>query len=180
MSRVSLPSGLLARVRRDAGDDRAVVLIDGGSGSGKTTLATSLVRAMGHGTQLVSLDDVYPGWGGLLVAARAVPDTILRSRDPGYRSWDWRRDAPGPWRSLDPAAPIVVEGCGAITPDSRAAATTAIWLAMGHDRRRSRALARHTEGHDFADYWDMWAAQERQHWRRHRPRALASVIVSPS
>src|SRR5690606_29833513 len=47
-----------------AGQTRAVVLIDGRSGSGKTTLATALAARL-PGTQLVRLDDFYPGWDGL-------------------------------------------------------------------------------------------------------------------
>ncbi len=40
-----------------------ITLVDGRSGSGKTTFATELAER--EGAQLLSLDDVYPGWDGL-------------------------------------------------------------------------------------------------------------------
>ncbi|MEO8095730.1 MAG: hypothetical protein ABI632_12485, partial [Pseudolysinimonas sp.] len=53
---------LLAQLAIASGP-RPVVLIDGRSGAGKTTLARELAPLVG--AQLVSLDDVYPGWDGL-------------------------------------------------------------------------------------------------------------------
>ena len=80
---------------------RLVVLLDGGSGAGKTTLARRLHRdleARLGTTQLVSLDDVYPGWHGLAAASELVWQSILRPASPGYPGWDWARDQPSGWR----------------------------------------------------------------------------------
>lgn len=157
------------------------ILLDGGSGSGKSTFAARLAAQwadqLGRPVQLVGLDDVYPGWHGLADAARAVPQEILRDRGPGYRRWDWERDRPAEWVSLDPEAPLLVEGCGALTPESRALADLGIWLAMPAARRKARALARDGEG--YAPWWDTWAGQEACHWRRHHPRQLADVVLHP-
>ena len=38
----------------------AILLIDGRSGSGKSELATAIAAATG--SQVVRLDDLYPGW----------------------------------------------------------------------------------------------------------------------
>ena len=47
----------------------AVLLIDGRSGSGKTELARAVVAGVPE-AQLVRLDDLYPGWGGLEEGSR--------------------------------------------------------------------------------------------------------------
>lgn len=171
-------AALADRVRRDAAGRRGVVLIDGGSGAGKTSLADALAAELGRDWQLVSLDDAYPGWSGLAAASAAVHETMLRPDDPGYHSWDWVASRPGPWRPLDPRRPIIIEGCGAITPQSAHLASTSIWIALGAATRRRRALSRPTIGHDFADFWDMWEQQEHRQWRAHRPRALAHVVLA--
>ncbi|MCC6497842.1 MAG: hypothetical protein IT193_16440 [Propionibacteriaceae bacterium] len=167
---------LTAALRRlTGGNARPVVVIDGGAGSGKTTLARRVVEHWPDpaGVQLVSLDELYPGWGGLAAGAAAVPDLI---RGTGFRTWDWERGAPGPVRHLDPAMALVVEGCGALTPASRALAGLAIWIELDADTRRSRALAR--DGAEFAAHWDDWAAQEAAHWSADRPRELADLVLA--
>lgn len=153
----------------DAG--RTVVLIDGGSGAGKTTLARELAPLLD--AQLVSLDDVYPGWDGLAAGSAAVHETVLRPVDAGYRRWDWAAERAADWHPLDPARPIVVEGCGALSRANRALATLGIWVELDEVTRRERALARDPE---FAEHWERWAAQERAHAAREDPRALADVV----
>ena len=165
-------------VRRLAeSDDRPVVLIDGGAGSGKTTLALQLSEQWPapQGVQVVSLDELYPGWGGLAAGSLAV--TSLISGD-GFRTWDWRSNSPGHWRSLDLTQPLIVEGCGAITAPSRAVAGLAIWLEVDVSERRHRALAR--DGAEFAAHWDDWAAQEIVHWLANKPRDLADLVLRSS
>lgn len=148
-----------------------MVLIDGRSGAGKTTLAESLAPLLD--AQLVSLDDVYPGWDGLAAGSAAVPP-MLRPRDPGYRRWDWTASREAGWHPLDPARPIVIEGCGAISRASRPLAGLAIWVELDAPERRARALARDT---GFAPYWDRWAVQEEEHIARERPQTLADLVL---
>lgn len=150
---------------------RAVVLIDGASGSGKTTLAADLAARWPTPIRVVHLDDFYPGWDGLAAASAAVAESVLRPDAPGFRRWDWVTGRPGAWVPLDPRESLIVEGCGALTAASRSRATAGIWVVGNPTERKERALAR--DGETFAAHWDAWAAQERAHWRAHRPRELA-------
>lgn len=153
-----------------------VTIIDGGSGSGKTTYARALAeaeRARGRRVEVVSLDAFYPGWSGLAAASRMVVDDVLGRG--GYRRWDWAAGRPGEWVTLDPAADLVIEGCGALTPASAAYADRTIWLELDAAARKRRALAR--DGEAFAPWWDHWAAQEAEHWAAHDPRGLAAEVV---
>lgn len=152
---------------------RTVILVDGRSGSGKTTLAPRI--AAEFGAQLVRLDDLYPGWDGLEAGAAAVVDDVLRADAPGWRAWDWVADAPAAWHPLDPAAPIVVEGCGALSRASAPLATLSLWVELDDEERKVRALAR--DGVAYAPHWDRWAAQEAAFLAREHPRALADVVV---
>lgn len=150
---------------------RPVVLIDGGSGAGKSTLADALAQAWPSPLTVVSLDDLHQGWDGLAAGSEQVANSVLAREGAGYRGWDWERDRPGSWTDVDPASPLLIEGCGALTPANRALATAGIWVVGGPDERRRRALARDPEV--FAGHWERWAAQERAHWRTHAPRTLA-------
>jgi gluconate kinase len=161
---------LAARARQTPG--RIVVLVDGGSGAGKTTLATALAPLLD--AQLVSLDDLYPGWDGLAVGSAAVADSVLRERDPGWRRWDWYDEAWAEWHPVDPVRPIVIEGCGALTRAARDRASLGVWIELDAAERRRRALAR--DGEVFAPHWDRWARQEAQLRAREDPAALADVV----
>lgn len=158
-----------------AAGGRPVVLVDGGAGAGKTTLAQA-VAAHWPGSrplQVVGLDELYPGWDGLASGAAAVPAVVSGT---GFRTWDWEAGRPGGRRALDPSAPLLVEGCGALTPASRRLAGLAVWLDLDEPTRKQRALAR--DGEVFAAHWDEWAAQEAAHWRADHPRELADLVLT--
>ena len=109
-----------------------------------------------------------------LVGGSAHNQTVLRDRDPGWTGWDWGAGRQAGWHPVDPARPIVVEGCGALSRANRALATFGIWVELPAAERRRRALEREP---DFAPHWREWAAQERAHAAAEHPRALADVIV---
>jgi hypothetical protein len=157
---------------------RAVILLDGGSGAGKTSLAALVAdawrAARGEELQVVSLDDVYPGWQGLAAGSAAVPQ-ILAGAGPGYRRWDWDTSQPADWVDVDHRRPILVEGCGALTLATARLATCRVWLELDEPVRKARALARDNGG--YHPYWDIWASQELLHWRDNRPWTLADLTV---
>jgi len=157
-----------------------ITLIDGRSGSGKTTYATAL--AARTRAQLLSLDDVYPGWDGLEAGEAHVLQLVLHAlaegRAPRWQSWNWVDDRPGAWHELDPARDLIIEGCGAISPAARALAHHAIWVELADDaERRRRAIAR--DGEVFARNWTRWARQEDEHAALHAPRETADEVVEP-
>ncbi len=160
---------------RPAGSPR-ITLIDGRSGSGKTTFATEL--AAREGAQLLSLDDVYPGWDGLEAAEAHVLEHVLRAlaegRPPHARTWNWADARPGPWRDLDATVPLVIEGCGAVSPAARALADHAIYLELDDAERERRAIAR--DGESFAREWQRWALQEVRHAALHHSRETADEV----
>lgn len=155
------------------------VLIDGRSGSGKTTLAARLRDRwpLSAVPRVIALDDFYPGWDGLAEAARMAVRGVLEPHAAGrlgmYRRWDWVRDAPGESRFVQPTWPLLVEGCGLLTPESHPYADLSIWVDAPEASRKRRALER--DGDGYAPHWDRWAAQEAEHIARHRPRRLADL-----
>lgn len=172
------PTEAILRAVAGMATARPVVLIDGGAGAGKTTLAESLGTAWPGPLQIVGMDSFYPGWGGLAAASEMIADHLLRPVDPGFRRWDWARSEPAEWVRIDPRLPLVIEGCGALTPRSRVLADLGVWCELDGDERRRRALAR--DGELFALHWDEWEAQEAEHWRAHRPWELADLVVTVS
>lgn len=137
------------------------LLIDGLSGSGKTTLANHIGAALG--IQVVHLDDFYPGWGGLAEGARMVANDVLDPVAPGFWRWDWERNERGQWVTLEPGADLVVEGVGAVTDASIRKAKArgdvdTLRVIAPEEMRKARALKRDP---GYADWWDMWAEQEK-------------------
>ncbi len=168
-----------------------VLFIDGRSGSGKTMLAEWI--AAESGAAILRLDDLYPGWGGLAAGSRAVAQ-VLRRRN--YRRHDWLTGGEGELVDIDPARPIVIEGCGSLTssnleaarefarsytnpmPSRKPTTVWSIWLECTEALRRERALGREGDGGGlaFAPHWEEWAAQEIAHFAAERPIALANEI----
>ncbi|WP_426721399.1 hypothetical protein [Corynebacterium auriscanis] len=146
------------------------VLIDGRSGAGKTCIAQrlkGLVKA-----QLVHLDDAYPGWAGLASASKAVSTTILSNQksQAGYQKWDWFNSAYGPWQPVDPHANLIVEGAGALTPETVEAARQrsgerVLTVVLEAPEKTRRIRVRNRDGNPEA-WWQMWAAQENEHFAR--------------
>ncbi|WIB78504.1 ATP-binding protein [Curtobacterium sp. MCPF17_002] len=162
----------LDEVAAREGADRLVVLVDGRSGTGKTTLGNAVADRLG--AQLVHLDDLYPGWDGLRAAAEAVVTDVLGGPS-GYRRWDWTTSAPTDWVPLDPDAPIVIEGCGALSRASAALASLRVWLEADDDTRWQRAIGR--DGEVFAREWERWAAQEAAFIAAEHPAGLADLVL---
>lgn len=148
------------------------ILIDGRSGSGKTEFAAALCAAV-PGAQLVRLDDIYPGWGGLDAGSVAVHAHVLS--EFRWRRFDWATDSLAEWNVLDPGRPIIVEGCGALSGANRSLASLGFWVDLDDETRKRRALAR--DGENYVPHWDEWAAQEETFIARENPRERADVII---
>ncbi|WP_353988069.1 ATP-binding protein [Ruicaihuangia caeni] len=150
------------------------MLVDGRAGSGKTEFARALVASL-PGAQLVSLDYVYPGWGGLDEGSVQVAEELLSST-PRWLPWDWETLAlADEWRMLDPDLPIVIEGAGAVSRLSRPKAHFAAWVTYPDAGRHKRAIDR--DGDWFAPHWDMWAAQEERFIAREQPHTLVDIVI---
>ena len=151
------------------------ILIDGRSGSGKTQFAAALAGAWPE-AQLVRLDDLYPGWDGLDAGSMAV-HAAATGVFTGYRwqSWDWEREQPAHWHELDPARPIIVEGCGALSMANKRMSTWAVWIELDEVTRKRRALLR--DGDSYAPHWNRWAEQEERFIAREHPAAIADAII---
>nr|WP_243752198.1 ATP-binding protein [Leucobacter weissii] len=176
------PADLLERLLDRAGRP-ARVLIDGPSGSGKTALALMLRERIGDG-ELLHLDDLYGGWDGLERVGRSVASSVIEPLSRGeagrVRVWDWTANAPGEWRAFAPDRTLIVEGSGSLTRAAAPSATLRLWLDLEDEpERRRRALAR-SGGELYRPHWEHWAAQERAHARRERPRELADLVLRPA
>jgi gluconate kinase len=170
---VDVLPALVTAIRDAARGGRPVVLLDGRSGSGKSVLAASLAPALD--AQLLSLDELYPGWEGLKAGSDSVHQTVLRARDPGWVRWDWASGDAAEWHPLDPDRPLLIEGCGALSRANRALATFGIWLELDPVERRRRFSER--DAGRFDGYWDRWAAQEDAFIAREDPARLAELVI---
>jgi uridine kinase len=177
----------LGQARAGSGDAAsnpasAVILIDGPSGAGKSTLADALLAAWPgpHRPTLVRLDDIYPGWGGLDAAVDHLGSHLLRPRrngDPAaWRRHDWTTGRPAEWHSVDPARPLLVEGCGALAPAHAAWSDVRVWLDADDGIRKQRALDR--DGEVFESHWDQWQRDWDRYRNRERPELWATVRLS--
>ena len=143
-----------------------IIAIDGRSGAGKTTLAIELAARLRehHKVSLFHLEDIYPGWNGLMAGIERYATTVLaplhRGETAEWVSWDWRAHYDGEVRSTRPAEIVLVEGVGAAAAAARPFLSAAIWAESPEADRRQRALAR--DGGSYEPYWDQWAAQEEE------------------
>jgi cytidylate kinase len=146
----------------------SLLLIDGRSGSGKTELAAA-ISATWPEAQVVHMDDLYPGWGGLAAGSEYLLEVLRTGR---YERWSWTTNERA--EEYDVGRPLIVEGAGSITAATRALADYAIWVELDAETRKRRALARDPY---FVEPWDAWAAQENAHADREHPARLADAVV---
>ena len=158
-----------------------VILIDGPSGSGKTALALRMRDGwVGDDVpSLIHLDSIYPGWDGLDSASEHIVQHLLeplrRGEPARWRRYDWESERLAEWHEVDPAHPLIIEGCGALSRRAAPLADLAVWVETDDVERRRRALAR--DGELYEREWDRWEAQWQRFVAREDPRALAPLIV---
>ena len=151
-----------------------ITIIDGRSGSGKSALAARIAGE--SGARVIHMDDLYAGWHGLATGSRLLERGILAPLAAGrvavWRRWDWGAGDWGEEDSAAPGEPLIVEGCGALTLESREHAERTIWLEAPEAVRRDRALAR--DGDD--SWWMLWREQEDAHVAANDPASLAHEV----
>lgn len=126
--------------------------------------------------QLVRMDDLYPGWGGLDAGSQHVHDFVIAASVRRWQRWDWVENAPAEWHVLDQGRPILIEGCGALSRANRALAAYAVWVEEDEPTRERRVRER--DGDSWVEHWDAWAAQEEAFIARENPRGLANTVIT--
>ena len=89
--------------------------------------------------------------------------------------YDW---AEGRWAegySLAPPPLLVVEGVGAGALRAAPYLSLLVWLELGDESRKQRALER--DGEVFRPHWERWAAQERAMLARERTSERADLVL---
>jgi uridine kinase len=163
---------------------RNVILLDGPSGAGKSTLADRIVAGWpgANAPQLIRLDDIYPGWGGLRAASEHVRKHVLEplvsGADAAWQRFDWAVDAPAEWHAVDPSRALLIEGCGILSRANAPLADVRIWLDAPDDIRRARALQR--DGDTYAPHWDEWQEQWEAFVATECPVTLADLVLDGS
>jgi hypothetical protein len=132
-----------------------LVTVDGFSGAGKSTRARELADRLG--APLLEIEDLCPGWDGLprvpALARRGIGDPLAAGTTLRWTSWDWVRDRPGPERTLEPAAVVVLEGCGSGAAELAPVTSLAIWVEASADERERRLRGR-ADWPGYAPYRD--------------------------
>lgn len=131
---------------------------------------------------VIHLDDVYPGWDGLVAGRDHVIESVLKPLASGesgaFTSWDWNLQRPGPEIEVHPTDVLIVEGCGISTAASRELAHTVLWVECIEAVRRDR-LRERDEGR-FDRHREEWEAQMSAHVAANDPRGTATAIVETS
>jgi uridine kinase len=156
-----------------------LVCIDGPAGSGKTTFAGRLVTALGSGTTVVHLEDLYAGWTltGAVARLRAgVLRPLAEGRAGAFHPYDWHagRFLPEPV-PVPPTPVLVVEGCGSSPRALDRWTTLRIWVEAPPALREARGLAR--DGAETAPQWRRWQRTEAAQFAAEDTRARADLRV---
>lgn len=165
--------------------DRApVILIDGRTGSGKTEFArklqNQLFKSLEQAPRLISMDDLYPGWGGLsegaLYLIRQVLIPLSKNQTAYWNNFDWTTEARvSDLSSFEGGTPLIVEGCGALSMASSELSEYSIWLSAPEQIRRQRFSER--DDGAFDEYFEKWTNQEDEFYSIHRSAELANLQV---
>jgi len=165
-------------------DKAPVILIDGRTGSGKTDFAKNLqnelFRILDQAPRLISMDDLYPGWGGLNEGAMYLLRHILiplsKNQTAYWNRYDWESESrEEKLTSFTGGTPLIVEGCGAISLASSELSDYSIWLSAPDDIRRERFGKR--DGGKFDQYFDKWSEQENEFYSVHKSDQLANLLI---
>ncbi len=160
-----------------------LLAIDGPAGSGKTTLARDVSKrlaASGTRVDVLSLDDMYDGWGGLdpALSARVVAQVLrplAAGRPARWQRYDWAAGDFGEWRELAPPDVLVLEGCGSGARAQAPYTTLLVWLETTPDEALARMLER--DGSEVLDHLAAWRLSEQRHFAVNDTRQRADLII---
>jgi cytidylate kinase len=156
---------------------RELIVVDGRSGSGKTQWASNLASARGF--EVLSLDEVYPGWDGLdagqaLVSRHLLPQWF-ECGEVDVPQWDWVHATYRRVRRLVSLHGLIIEGCGSLTEVTATQASESVWLEASDDERFERAMAR--DGESYRPHWRRWALQEERFLALHHSPERAGQVI---
>ena len=156
-----------------------LVCVDGPAGSGKTTWAAALAEALGPGTTVLHMDDLYAGWtttGAWARLAAGVLRPLAEGRPGAFHRYDW---AAGRFQATPAAVHVpevlVVEGCGSCPRAVDPWAVLRVWVEAPADLRLARGLARDGAVHE--GHWRRWQATEPALFAAERTRERADLVV---
>ena len=172
------PVDRVRRARPRLGRTR-LVCVDGPAGSGKTTWAADLAAALGSGTVVLHMDDVYAGWtptGAFARLAAGVLRPLAEGRPGAYHRYDW---AAGRFEARTTPVPVpevlVVEGCGSCPRAVDPWAVLRVWVEAPLALRLARGLAR--DGVVQEAHWRRWQAREPVLFAAEGTRGRADLVV---
>ncbi|GAB3589374.1 nucleoside/nucleotide kinase family protein [Calidifontibacter terrae] len=155
-----------------------IVAIDGPSAAGKSSLAELVAGLLGK-APVVHLDDLYPGWDGLVAGVDLLVEQILHPLHDGqtgtYRRFDWGSGQFAEIHEVAVTRFAVIEGCGSSTGEARRLTDVRVWVEATAPVRQSRGGAR-TGG--YGGEWETWAAQERALFTADLTRDHAQLIIA--
>ena len=159
-----------------------LVCVDGPAGSGKTTFADRLAaeaRSRGRTVEVVHMDDVFEGWGGLADAGNQVLTQVVRPLARGevaaYLRYDWHREEYGDRVTVEPSDLLVIEGVGSGDPGYAELTGVLVWVEAPPTLRLERGLVR--DGAALQDRWTTWMDKEEHLHARDRTAERADVLV---
>ncbi len=165
-------------------DKAPIILIDGRTGSGKTEFAKNLqnelFRILEQAPRVISMDDLYPGWGGLnegaLYLLRQILIPLSKNETAYWNRYDWHAQSrEEKLTSFSGGTPLIVEGCGALSLASSELCDYSIWLSAPEHIRRERFTKR--DGGKFDQYFEKWSEQEDEFYSVHKSDQLANLLI---
>lgn len=154
-----------------------VIAVDGPAGSGKTAFAARLALAVDGPT--IHLDDICPGWSGLVQAAPRLVEWVLAPLAEGtggrYRRYDWERNRYAEWHEVPEAPVLIVEGVTSGSKILTPYLAFLIWVSAPPDLRMARGIER--DGGSHRARWEAWSREEDEFFSADGTRERAALCI---